>query len=283
MRKAVLVLGMLVVAIACYPVLAQTQDPGSTPGRSGQTGQPGAMTPGAPGNEKPLVTPTELRALEAAGITSVSKAISDAESHTKGKAVAVIPVQNPQGEASFQIYTLKDGQLSSTAMDAKNGKVLSSRSANEITEVARTRFAGHEEMGGQQPGGMRPPQETPGTSSNEKPLVSLTDLKALEERGMASLSKAVSDAESRANGKAVAVIPIRNPQNEFSFQVYTLKDGQLAQSTIDAKNGKVLSSHPVNEIVELSRTRYAGHEEMGGQQPEGTKPPQPDRPQPNRP
>jgi uncharacterized membrane protein YkoI len=260
MRKSVLVLGMMVIAMACYPALAQTHQPGSPPG---QPGQPGQVTPVPPGSEKPLITPTDLKPFEAQGMIPASKAISEAESHTKGKAVAVIPVRNPQNnEPSFQVYTLKDGQLAQCTIDAKSGKVLSSRSVTEIAELARTRLAAHEE-----PGARRP-------SAGEKPLFTPTDLKPFEMEGMTPLSKAVSDAESKGKGNAVAVIPLKNPQGEFTFQVYTLKDGQLSQFTIDAKTGKLISTHPANEIAELTTTHYAGHEEMGGER----HPPKPTHP-----
>ena len=68
------------------------------------------------------------------------------------------------------------------------------------------------------------------------------------------------------------MIPVRE-QNEFRFNVYTMKDGQLTLHEIDAKTGRETNQRPTNAIAELGMSRFVGHEEMGGQQQQQPMPP----------
>ncbi len=154
MRKMgylVLGLGMLIIAVAAYPVVAQSQ--GQQPGQPGpmQRGQPGQPAqPGQPG-ERPVVSATDFQQMEQQGMVALSQAIQEAESQAKGKAVAVIPVMHQQGDMHFNVYTIKDGQLTLTMIDCKTGRMAGQRQTNQIAELSMTRYVGHEEE--QRPGG----------------------------------------------------------------------------------------------------------------------------------
>lgn len=124
---------------------------------------------------------------------------------------------------------------------------------------------GQQGQQGQQ-GQMGQPGQRGQFAETAKPLVNASDFKQLEEQHPIPLSQAIQSAESQNKGKAVAVIPVRSSSG-LRYNVYTTQDGQLTLHEIDARTGQSLGQHMANAITELSMSRYAGHEEMGGPPP----------------
>jgi uncharacterized membrane protein YkoI len=162
--------------------------------------------------------------------TSISRAISAAEQHSRGKALDASFEEN-NGRPAYRVKTYEDGKIWQGLVDDTSGQVV---------------------------GQGRVLQEAKLDREDKAEIGALKSAKT-------SLTDAVTVAEQKGSGKAIDA-GLEEHGGKFAYEVETVKDGRTQRAMVDPQSGKLLAATDANGISGSSKAHNESARGMHRQQ-----------------